>query len=87
MIGNVLNLLVTLFFSNATGTTFNYFLDDKINRADILFPGVGCFLIAVCLGAAVHSSNAADNKVKLDSLSSDHIDAVKYVSSSYSSLK
>ncbi|BBG94323.1 ureide permease 2 [Prunus dulcis] len=45
--------------------------------ADILFPGVGCFLIAVCLGAAVHSSNAADNKVKLDSLSSDHIDAVK----------
>lgn len=86
MIGNVLNLLVTFPF-NVTGTTFNYFLDDKINRADILFPGVGCFLIAVCFGAAVHSSNAADNKVKLDSMSSDHIDAAKYVSSSYSSLK
>ncbi|KAB2048058.1 hypothetical protein ES319_A13G088400v1 [Gossypium barbadense] len=27
--------------------------------------GVGCFLIAVCLGSAVHSSNAADNKAKL----------------------
>ncbi|TYG85910.1 hypothetical protein ES288_A13G092700v1 [Gossypium darwinii] len=47
------------------GTTLNYFLDDKINRAQILFPGVGCFLIAVCLGSAVHSSNAADNKAKL----------------------
>ncbi|XP_010936487.1 ureide permease 1 [Elaeis guineensis] len=47
------------------GTTFNYFLDDRINRAEILFPGVGCFLIAVCLGSAVHSSNAADNEKKL----------------------
>lgn len=48
-----------------TGTTLNYFLDDKINRAEVLFPGVGCFLIAVCLASAVHSSNAADNKTKL----------------------
>lgn len=47
------------------GTTLNYFLDDKINKAEILFPGVGCFLIAVCLASAVHSSNAADNKAKL----------------------
>ncbi|PKA50354.1 Ureide permease 2 [Apostasia shenzhenica] len=47
------------------GTTMNYFLDDRINKAEILFPGVGCFLIAVCLGSAVHSSNAADNKRKL----------------------
>ncbi|XP_050237592.1 ureide permease 1-like [Mercurialis annua] len=47
------------------GTSLNYFLDDKINRAEILFPGVACFLIAVCLGSAVHSSNAADNKAKL----------------------
>ncbi|ONI30986.1 hypothetical protein PRUPE_1G286600 [Prunus persica] len=69
--------VITSSITVVIGTTFNYFLDDKINRADILFPGVGCFLIAVCLGAAVHSSNAADNKVKLDSLSSDHIDAVK----------
>ncbi|KAJ4756257.1 hypothetical protein LUZ62_090662 [Rhynchospora pubera] len=47
------------------GTTMNYFLDDKINRAEILFPGVGCFLVAACLGSVVHSSNAADNKKKL----------------------
>ncbi|XP_062162482.1 ureide permease 1 isoform X2 [Alnus glutinosa] len=53
------------------GTTMNYFLDDKINKAEILFPGVGCFLIAVCLASAVHTSNAADNKAKLNSLSSD----------------
>lgn len=49
----------------------NYFLDDKINKAEILFPGVGCFLIAVCLASAVHASNATDNKVKLNNLSSD----------------
>jgi hypothetical protein len=54
------------------GTTVNYFLDDKINRAEILFPGVGCFLIAVCLGSAVHSSNAADNKAKLTNFSKDY---------------
>ncbi|KAK4339259.1 hypothetical protein RND71_040721 [Anisodus tanguticus] len=53
------------------GTTLNYYLDDKINKAEILFPGVGCFLIAVCLGSAVHASNAADNKAKLDSYSDD----------------
>ncbi|GMI87441.1 ureide permease 1 [Hibiscus trionum] len=47
------------------GSTLNYFLDDKMNRADVLFPGVSCFLIAVGLGSAVHSSNAADNKEKL----------------------
>ena len=52
-----------------TGTTLNYFLDDKINKAEILFPGVGCFLIAVCLGSAVHASNAADNKAKLSGVS------------------
>ncbi|KAK9063646.1 hypothetical protein SSX86_017517 [Deinandra increscens subsp. villosa] len=51
------------------GTTLNYFLDDKINRAEILFPGVACFLIAVCLGSLVHTSNAKDNQVKLEKLS------------------
>ncbi|KAF5443429.1 hypothetical protein F2P56_035984 [Juglans regia] len=55
-----------------TGTTLNYFLDDKINKAEILFPGVGCFLTAVCLGSFLHASNAADNKKKLESLSSDY---------------
>jgi hypothetical protein len=62
---------IIIFALIATGTTMNYFLDDKINKAEILFPGVGCFLIAVCLASAVHTSNAADNKEKLNSLSSD----------------
>ncbi|XP_020218099.1 probable ureide permease A3 isoform X1 [Cajanus cajan] len=56
------------------GTSLNYFLDDKINKAEILFPGVGCFLIAVFLGSAVHSSNTADNKAKLNNFSSDYKD-------------
>ncbi|XP_004964111.1 ureide permease 2 [Setaria italica] len=53
------------------GTTINYVLDGRINRADILFPGVLCFLIAVFLGAAVHSSNAKDDERKL-SMSGSH---------------
>ncbi|KAG7647584.1 Ureide permease [Arabidopsis thaliana x Arabidopsis arenosa] len=53
------------------GTTVNYFLDNGLNRADILFSGVGCFLVAVCLGSAVHSSNSADIKAKLGKLSGD----------------
>ncbi|XVE74340.1 hypothetical protein DITRI_Ditri12bG0009300 [Diplodiscus trichospermus] len=60
--------VITASITVVIGTTLNYFLDDKINRAEILFPGVGCFLIAVCLGSAVHSSNAADNKAKLNEL-------------------
>lgn len=64
--------VITSSITVVIGTTMNYFLDDKINKAEILFPGVGCFLIAVCLGSAVHSSNAADNKEKLESLSSDY---------------
>ncbi|XP_021717935.1 ureide permease 2-like [Chenopodium quinoa] len=51
------------------GTTLNYFLDDKIDKAAVLFPGVACFLIAVILGSFVHSSNASDNKKKLRHLS------------------
>uniref|UniRef100_A0A0D9YQQ9 Uncharacterized protein n=1 Tax=Oryza glumipatula TaxID=40148 RepID=A0A0D9YQQ9_9ORYZ len=45
------------------GTTMNYFLDGQINRAEILFPGVACFLIAI--GFAFHSSNAKDEEMKL----------------------
>ncbi|CAM0949811.1 unnamed protein product [Alopecurus aequalis] len=48
------------------GTTVNYFLDNRINRADNLFTGVACFLVAVILGTCVHSSNAADNKEKIN---------------------
>lgn len=64
--------VITSSITVVIGTTLNYFLDDRINRAEILFPGVGCFLIAVCLASAVHSSNAADNKVKLQNLASKH---------------
>ncbi|XP_022956759.1 ureide permease 1-like isoform X2 [Cucurbita moschata] len=53
------------------GTTVNYFLDNKINKAEILFPGVACFLVAAFLGSVVHSSNMVDNKVKLKSSSAD----------------
>lgn len=66
------NDVLTVLF--VTGTTLNYFLDDRINKAEILFPGVGCFLVAVCLGSAVHSSNTADNSAKLkDSLREGNI--------------
>ncbi|XP_010044406.2 ureide permease 1 isoform X1 [Eucalyptus grandis] len=60
--------VVTCSITVVIGTTMNYFLDDRINKAEILFPGVGCFLIAVCLGSAVHASNAADNRRKLNNL-------------------
>ncbi|KAF8661084.1 hypothetical protein HU200_057186 [Digitaria exilis] len=59
------------------GTTTNYFLDGRINRAEILFPGVACFLIAVFLAAAVHSSNAKDNEEKLRMSGNLHMDSVK----------
>ncbi|XP_068654276.1 ureide permease 1-like isoform X2 [Aristolochia californica] len=62
--------VITSSIAVVIGTTMNYFLDSRINRAEILFPGVGFFLIAVCLGSAVHSSNAADNEAKLNSSSS-----------------
>ncbi|WOL01446.1 hypothetical protein Cni_G10162 [Canna indica] len=62
--------VITASITVVIGTTLNYFLDDRINRAEILFPGVACFLIAVFLGSAVHSSNAADNAKKLSGSSS-----------------
>ncbi|KHN29993.1 Putative ureide permease A3 [Glycine soja] len=64
--------VITASITVVIGTTLNYFLDDKINKAEILFPGVGCFLIAVFLGSAVHSSNAADNKAKLSNFTGDY---------------
>lgn len=66
----VLRLLM-LAHHSCSGTTINYFLDGRINRAEILFPGVVCFLVAVFLGAAVHSSNAKDDEQKL-SMSDSH---------------
>ncbi|GKB76336.1 ureide permease 1-like protein [Tanacetum coccineum] len=55
------------------GTTLNYFLDERINRAEILFPGVACFLIAVCFGSVLHTSNAKDNEAKLDKVEDPQI--------------
>ncbi|KAL6186762.1 hypothetical protein ACLB2K_042881 [Fragaria x ananassa] len=77
LVGLSVTEVITASITTIIGTTLNYFLDDRINRAEILFPGVACFLIAVCLGSAVHSSNAADNKVKLDSVDSDPKDVEK----------
>ncbi|XP_073301328.1 ureide permease 1-like isoform X1 [Primulina huaijiensis] len=69
--------VITASITVVIGTTMNYFLDDRINKAEILFPGVACFLIAVCLGSAVHSSNSADNKTKLNSLSNFYKDGTE----------
>ncbi|KAI3817322.1 hypothetical protein L1987_11111 [Smallanthus sonchifolius] len=60
--------VITSSITVVIGTTLNYFLDDKINRAEILFPGVACFLIAVCFGSFVHGSNAKDDQIKLETL-------------------
>lgn len=49
----------------------NFILDGQINKAEILFPGVGCFLIAFYLRSSVHASNAADNNAKLSSYTND----------------
>lgn len=57
------------------GTSINYFLDDKINKAEILFPGVGCFIVAVFLASAVHASNEADKMLKLSLLSDEKAEA------------
>ncbi|KAL2559199.1 Ureide permease 2 [Forsythia ovata] len=69
--------VITASITVVIGTTLNYFLDDKINKAEILFPGVGCFLIAVCLGSSVHASNAADNEAKLSGFSYDYEDGTE----------
>ncbi|KAK4477575.1 hypothetical protein RD792_016810 [Penstemon davidsonii] len=61
LVGLSVTEVITSSIAIVVGTTLNYFLDDRINKEEILFPGVGCFLIAVFLGSAVHSSNAANN--------------------------
>ena len=56
-------MLTTL--TMTVGTTLNFFLDDRINRAEVLFPGVGAFLIAAIIGSWLHASNVADIDRKL----------------------
>ncbi|KAL3702400.1 hypothetical protein R1sor_020422 [Riccia sorocarpa] len=46
------------------GTSVNYFLDQGLNKASFLFPGVGCFLVAVVIGSFCHASNEADIRAK-----------------------
>ncbi|KAF5449528.1 hypothetical protein F2P56_029963 [Juglans regia] len=79
-VGLSVTQVITASITVVIGTTMNYFLDDKINKAEILFTGVGCFLAAVCLGSAVHASNAADNKEKLKNLPSGCIVGAEYAS-------
>lgn len=52
------SLVITCSITVVIGTTVNYFLDNRINSAELLFPGVGSFVIAVCLASAVHALNA-----------------------------
>ncbi|KAG0571608.1 hypothetical protein KC19_VG026700 [Ceratodon purpureus] len=64
-VGLCVTEVVSASITVVAGTTMNYFLDNRINRAEVLFPGVGCFLIAVWLGAWLHKSNSADNLAKM----------------------
>ncbi|CAM6084787.1 unnamed protein product [Calypogeia fissa] len=48
------------------GGTLNYFLDGRINRVELLFPGIGFFLFATCLGSLLYASNTADTKAKVE---------------------
>lgn len=54
------------------GIMLNYFLDDKINRVEVFFLGVGCFLIVVFFGVVVYYFNVVDVKVKLEFLFSEY---------------
>ncbi|KAK1401367.1 hypothetical protein POM88_000972 [Heracleum sosnowskyi] len=62
-----------------TRTTLKYFLDDKINSAEILFPGVGCFLVVVSFASGVHASNATDNEAKLKTLANHKIEEIGFI--------
>ncbi|KAF8646336.1 hypothetical protein HU200_065913 [Digitaria exilis] len=66
----------------SAGTAINYFLDGPINCSEVLFTGVACFLIVVFLGAAVHSSNAKDDELKLkgcEAAISEHVTSTSTV--------
>ncbi|XP_030545615.1 ureide permease 1-like isoform X2 [Rhodamnia argentea] len=84
LVGLSVTLVITCSMTVVIGTTVNYFLDNRINSAEILFPGVGCFVIAVCLASAVRASDADDNKMKLNQSALGNVDAKI---SSFSALK
>ncbi|DBA84068.1 TPA: hypothetical protein ACH3X1_006549 [Trebouxia sp. C0004] len=57
------------------GTTLNYFLDRGLNKATVLFPGVACFFLAFCAGAATHILNethVTKQKYKIDRSYHEH---------------
>ena len=57
------------------GTVLNYFLDQGLNKATILFPGVACFALAVVTGALTHIFNEqylGRRKRMLDASHHDH---------------
>ncbi|KAG6546979.1 hypothetical protein Mapa_011595 [Marchantia paleacea] len=64
LVGISLTEVVSASIAVVGGTTVNYFLDKGLNKASILFPGVGCFLVAVIIGSFCHASNDADTKAK-----------------------
>ncbi|KAG9151944.1 hypothetical protein Leryth_002203 [Lithospermum erythrorhizon] len=64
-IGLPVTEVITASITVVIGTTVNYFLDDKINKAEILFPGVVCFLVAVGFASLLHEANATDNEAKI----------------------
>ncbi|BBM98651.1 hypothetical protein MPTK1_1g15150 [Marchantia polymorpha subsp. ruderalis] len=64
LVGISLTEVVSASIAVVGGTTVNYFLDEGLNKASILFPGVGCFLVAVIIGSFCHASNDADTKAK-----------------------
>ena len=49
----------------ANTANFHAVLDDRINHAAVLFPGVACFLIAAITGLFLHASNMDDVRAKL----------------------
>ncbi|PKI44430.1 hypothetical protein CRG98_035162 [Punica granatum] len=73
--GLSVTLVITASMTVIIGTSLNYFLDDEINKAEILFPGVGCFIIAVFLASAVHASNEDDNRLKLSLIGDEKVEA------------
>ena len=46
--------------TSSAGTTLNWQLDGRLNRAEWLFPGVGCFLVAVVLGLCTNAADVHD---------------------------
>lgn len=57
------------------GTTLNYFLDRGLNKATLLFPGVACFFLAFCAGAATHILNemhVTQQKYRIDRSYHEH---------------